>query len=113
MSTTTPEPSLDYLLFEESEDTDGVHTFDAMASVQIAQRGAVEAEVARVRAWCRERFPQGPGPLEHGLDWDEDHHWQVESATGGENAWHTVTLTLTGTPAFAQAFRDAFGDAPQ
>lgn len=107
MSPTPTESGLDYLLFEESEDTDGVHTFDAMASVQITQRAAVEAEVARVRAWCRERFTQGPGPLEHGLDWDEDHHWQVEQA------WHTVALTLTGTPAFAQAFRDAFCDAPQ
>jgi hypothetical protein len=30
----------------------------------------------------------------------------VHVETGG---WHAVTLTLTGTPAFAQAFLAAFG----
>ena len=113
MSTHEPAFTLDYLVFDVSEDTDDVHTFDALASVQAGQRAAVEAEVSKVRNWCRQRFPLGPGPLEHGLDWDEDHHWRVEPPTGGANAWHTMALTLTGTPAFAQAFREAFSDALQ
>lgn len=89
---------LRYLVFEISEDTDGVCTFDALASVQADQREALAAEAEVVRQWCRAAFPQGPGPLEHDHPWDEDLQWQTEGA------WHTLSLSVTGTDAFAQAF---------
>ncbi|MEK8086418.1 hypothetical protein WNB94_08380 [Aquabacterium sp. A3] len=93
---------LQFLVFDVSEGTDGVHTFDALASVQADQRMALAAEAEVVRRWCRMAFAQGPGPLEDGHPWDEDLHWQTEGA------WHTLSLSVTGTDAFAQAFMDAW-----
>ena len=44
--------SLQYLDFEYSDDTEGVGTWDAMASVSPNQVTAVQAEVARVLGWA-------------------------------------------------------------
>ena len=96
-----------YLDFERSDNDDGVTTLEAMASTGAAQHAAVMAEVAQVLQWCHTQFPQGPGPAEDGHDWDQD--LQVTQEPGG---WHTVTLTLTGSARFVQAWDEAFG-APE
>mgnify|MGYP003575296604 CR=1 FL=1 len=95
-----------YLNFDLAEGTDGVWTLDAMASTRVAEHDAVRAEAAAARAWARRHFPTGPGPVEDGADWDED--LQVVNEPGG---WVTLTLTFSGSDAFAAAFRQAFGDA--
>jgi len=102
MSASAPAPTLHYLVFDRSEGTDEVHTLDALASVVAEQRDALAQEVEMVRAWCRTLFPQGPGPLEDGHPWDEDLQWQVEGA------WHTLSWSLSGDAAFAQAFEAAW-----
>lgn len=117
---------LAYLDFELSEDADGVTTYDAMASVAAAKLAAVHAEVEQVLRWAHAAFPQGPGPLDEGHAWDLDLQGQQEFTTHDILAFdplagrlrvqagavgaprHTLTLSLTGTPAFCDAFEQAF-----
>ncbi|TAK79578.1 MAG: hypothetical protein EPO12_10090 [Aquabacterium sp.] len=92
-----------YLSFDLSDGDDGVATLEAMASTDAKQHGAVKAEAQQVLDWAWQHFPRGHGPVEEGMDWDHDLQVQVEA--GG---WHTLTLTLTGSPAFVEAFLAAF-----
>ncbi|WP_286743647.1 hypothetical protein [Aquabacterium sp. UBA2148] len=98
-------PSLDFLSFDASSDTGGVHTFDAMASTSRERHPAVLAEVDQVLAWAERRFPDGPGDLDEGASWCHD--LQVMP----EGDWVTVNLSLSGTPAFGEAFARAFAGA--
>lgn len=118
--------SLHYLEFDHSEDTEGVFTFDAMASVAPAHLPAVLAEIERVLAWAFAHFPGSRGLLDEGMQWDFDLQSQreftvpdridFEEATGrvriqaGEAGVprYTVTLSLSGEGAFGEAFIAAF-----
>lgn len=93
-----------YLSFDLSDSTDGIHTLEAIASTRAEQHAAVMEEVRQVLDWAARRFPHGPGPLDEGLDWDHD--LAVSQEPGG---WHAVSLTLTGTQAFADELLAAFG----
>lgn len=106
--------TLTYLEFDLGETTDGVHTLEALASVQAAHRLALAAEVEAVLTWCRTRFPNGPGPLDEGHDWDMACDWTVDGGGDheGAQAWHTVGLTLTGPAAFAEALTHAWRNTP-
>ena len=119
--------SLKYLDFDHSVDTEGLCTFEAMASTGPAQAGAVRAEVALVLSWAHRQFPLGPGPMADGADWDFDLQGLVEVAHAESLRFdaalrevtsslgpagqprHTVTLSLTGSLAFGEAFRARFG----
>lgn len=114
--------SLKYLDFDHSEDTEGLCTFEAMASTGPVQAAAVRAEVALVLGWAHQWSAQGPGPVADGFDWDFDLQGVVEVAHAESlrfdaslqtvtpslgpagQARHTVTLSLSGSHAFAQAF---------
>lgn len=98
-------PSLDFLSFDASSDTGGVHTFDAMASTSRERHPEVLAEVEGVLAWASRRFPDGPGDLDEGASWCHD--LQVTP----EGDWLTVNLSLSGTPAFGEAFARSFAGA--
>lgn len=93
-----------YLNFDLSEDTEGVTTLDAMASTAAAQHAAVMAEVQRVLDWAWQQYPHGHGPVDDGMDWDHDLQLQVE-----DGGWHTVSLSLAGSPRFIEAFVATFG----
>lgn len=95
-----------YLSFDLSDGDDGVTTLEAMASTDAGQHAAVQAEAQQVLDWAWQRFPRGHGPVEDGMDWDHDLQVHVEAGQ-----WHTLTLTLTGSPAFVEAFLQAFGPA--
>lgn len=117
---------LNYLLFDHSEDTEGVHTFEAMASVGPGHWPQVQAEVAQVLQWAHRQFRGERGPLDEGGDWD----YELQGLHEVASAWalrfnertgsleaelgapgqprHTATLTLTGHDGFAQAFLNAF-----
>ncbi|MBH1988077.1 MAG: hypothetical protein I8H76_12205 [Burkholderiales bacterium] len=103
---TAPPSPLIYLSFDPSLDTDGVHTFDAVASTSAGQQAAVMAEVERVLAWASTHFADGPGPLDEGGSWFHD--LQCTQEDGG---WYTVSLSVSGTPAFGEAFSAAFAGA--
>jgi hypothetical protein len=98
---------MEYLSFELSEGDDGVMTLEAMASTRAAQHGQVMSEVAQVLHWAQSAFPHTRGPADDGMDWDHD--LQVQEEQGG---WHTVSLTFSGSRRFAEAFLEAFGEAP-
>jgi len=94
-----------YLTFELSDGDEGVTTFEAMASTAAGQHAAVMAEVQQVLDWAWRHFPDSHGPLDDGGEWD--HELQVTLEDG---RWQAVTLTLTGTARFAEAFLQAFDD---
>jgi hypothetical protein len=102
--------ALNYLIFDHSEDTEGIGTFDAMASVAPSQVALVLEEVAQVLAWAHATFPQGHGPLDEGFAWDHDLQNQQELTVSGM-LLHTLTLSVSGSEAFCQAFRDRFMEA--
>jgi len=118
---------LNYLVFDHSEDTQGVHTFEAMASVGPAHWLAVQAEVAAVLDWAHRRFDGQRGAIDEGADWDFELQGLHEVASVDELMFdqasgslrsrlgapglprHTATLTLTGSDHFAQALQEAWG----
>lgn len=118
--------TLSYLDFDYSEDAQGSGSFDAMASALPAQLPALQAEVARVLDWAHRDFAGVRGPLDEGGDWDYELQGVQEASTtlqvrydleagqiqtqrgNAESLRVTLSLTISGTPAFCQAFRDAF-----
>ena len=116
---------LSWLEFESTENGDGTHTLEAMASVRPAHLPAVLGEVADVLGWMHRHFPEGPQPLDDGGDWDLLLQAQVNDAapvtlahdavsgrvsglpplpaSGDAPSWVCVTLTLAATPAVAHA----------
>lgn len=94
-----------YLTFDLSDNDDGVTTLEALASTPAAQHEAVMAEVQQVLDWAWREFPHTHGAADDGMDWDHDLQVQVEA--GG---WHAVTLTLTGSVRFVEAFMAVFGE---
>lgn len=121
---------LRFLDFDHAEDTDGHHTFEAMAVVSAVQWPALQAEVQAVLRWAGEHFPAGPQPLDDGGDWDADLHGALETVQplvfdltsaaqadglraqpqGQAQQRHSLTFTVSGTAAFAAAWHDAWGD---
>ncbi len=119
--------TLDYLDFDYSEDPQGHGSFDAMACAAPAQFPAVRSEVQRVLAWAHREFPGARGALDDGGEWDyelqgvqevatsldvryEPQAGQLQLESGATGAPRiTLSLTLSGTPQFCEAFRRAFG----
>lgn len=125
--------TLRLLDFDGSEDADGVVCWDALAQPQPQHNSALLQEVAQVLAWAFGFDAQGPGPLEDGANWDYDLQatWHpvdpnAQTAQTALITFHPATgqlsltprlsehrlelsLSLSGTPGFAQAFRDHWG----
>lgn len=119
--------SLRYLNFDYAEGTDGTGSFEAAASTWPDQVQAVHAEIVQVLAWAYAEFPNQRGPLDEGFDWDYDVHGMQEmtapevlhydeltrqlsvEAGPASKPRHTLTLSLSGTPAFCEAFIQQFG----
>ena len=97
---------LRYLTVDVSDNDEGVVTIEALASTSLAQHAAALAEAQRVLDWAWQAFPQAHGPADEGGLWDHD--LQVGVEPGG---WHSIALTLTGTPEFAREFAQAFPPA--
>jgi hypothetical protein len=101
--------TLHYLDFDYSEDEDGNGCFDALADTPAERHPAVLAEVALVLDWAQAAFAGQHGALDEGGSWD--HNLQVLS--GGASATaaaerYSVSLSLSGTPAFCAALRERF-----
>jgi hypothetical protein len=119
-------PPLMFLDFEFSEDEQGWGTFDAMASTGPQQVATVRAEIAQVLAWAHASFPDMRAPLDEGGEWDFNLQGQQESSAHESIDFdehsgritshlspagptrHTVTLSLSGSPQFCDAFRAEF-----
>ena len=122
-----PQP-LSYLLFDTTDEESGACAFDAMASVLPEHLPALLAEVRAVLAWAAQLFGPPSGDCDEGDadDWAFD--LQATDAAGAPLAisWDmqraqvllpaalegrvTLTLTVSGHSAFADAFRQAFAD---
>ena len=121
---------LQLLDFDCTEDADGVVCWDALAHPAAEHNPALLNEVSEVLAWANALAPQGPAALEDGAPWDFDlqaiRHAPGHSPVPAQLSWTAQTglnmpaplcpeerlelsLTLSGTPAFAQAFRDQWG----
>lgn len=101
--------TLRYLDFDFSEDEDGNGCFDALADTPAERHVAVMAEVKLVLDWAQAAFAGQQGALDDGGAWD--HNLQVLS--GEANAALaagrcSVSLSLSGTPAFCAALRQRF-----
>ena len=119
--------TLNYLDFDYSEDADGTGTFDAMASVSLAQIPALHAEIAQLLGWAHAQFPDGCGPQEDGGQWQYDLQGVQEVSTpvaldfdagsgritclfGAASAPRsTITLSISGSADFCEALRETFG----
>ncbi|QIL78843.1 hypothetical protein G7047_02020 [Diaphorobacter sp. HDW4A] len=119
-----PAQPLDYLIFDYSEDEEGNGTWDAMASVPEARLAALTAEIESILRWAGRAFTGRRGVIEDGADWDFDLQAQSDAgdpllaefdagagrlSIAASPAGHTtVTLTISGSTAFSDAFRDTF-----
>jgi len=114
---------LQFLDFDCSEDSQGVVCWDALAQPAARHTPALLAEVTQLLRWAHRFGPQDPGPLEEGADWDFDlqiRHDDVQVHVLWQRMADQLTLTpqpspddaislslsISGGPAFAQAFRD-------
>ena len=112
---------LQLLDFDCSEDPEGVVCWDALAQPQPRHNGALLQEVAQLLAWAHAFDAQGPGPLEEGAHWDFDlqatlcpegsapQTGQITLPAADLAHPLTLSLSLSGTSGFAQAFREHWG----
>ena len=117
---------LDYLDFDHSDEENGRGSFDAMASVAADRLDALRAEIAAVLAWAHDEFG-APNAHDDTADWDyalqaaadfdrplsvvyEEGRGEVvlDPGHGEGSSRTTLTLTLSGSPAFCDAFGRAF-----
>ena len=115
---------LHYLDFDYSDEESGRGTFDAMAAVDVSRLPMLIAEIRAVLRWAGAAWGAA-GALGDEGDWDFALHAVVEpdaplQATYDEQRREvvlapvpdgslvTVTLTLSGSPAFCQALRGEF-----
>lgn len=122
--------NLQLLDFDCSDDADGVVCWDALAQPDPAFNPALLQEVVQVLVWAHAFDTQGPGPLENGANWDfdlqvtllpKDQAPQVVAPRFVPSTGHlslmpqplahqhmALSLTLSGTPGFVQAFCEQF-----
>jgi hypothetical protein len=114
---------LDYLLFDASDEENGACSFDAMASVLPDRLPALLREATAVLAWAHGAFGLPATGADEG-EWDfalqaleePDRPLEIRYDAGREQVSLpqaprgrvTVSLTVTGSPDFAAAFRKAF-----
>ncbi len=119
--------TLSYLDFEYSEDAAGAGSFDAVASTLAERVPAVLAELNVVLRWANDSFAGLLGPLDEGFEWDVQLSCSRESVALDKIAFdlerqkvvilpgeagperHTLSISISGTPAFCDAFRERFG----
>jgi hypothetical protein len=118
---------LHYLVFDFTDEDSGYGSFDAMASVQPGRLPPLLAEIAAVLRWARSGFGAA-GALQDEGEWDfqlqgleepdtpldvkyDEGRGEVLLAPADGAELVTLTFTLGGSPAFCEAFREAFGVA--
>lgn len=97
--------SLQYLIFDASDDGEGTGTWEAMASVRASELPALRAEVAAVLAAAQADAPGPRGALDEGGAWDAEQ----QVMTDGD--WTTLVLTLTGPWDWGEALVERFSAA--
>ena len=114
---------LHYLIFDFTDEDTGAGSFDAMASALPARLPALISETEGVLQWARREFGD-PSPAEDGGQWDfelqatGEHDTALEvscdlqrgrvSLPQGTGGRVTLSLTLSGSRMFCEAFSQAF-----
>jgi len=98
--------SLRWLDFDYSDGDDGTGVFDALASVTADCAEDVQAEIDLVLGWAATQFAGRRGPVEEGGEWDAE--LQVNDEPG-QPPRRCFSLTVAGSEAFCDAFRQHFG----
>ena len=116
---------LEYLLFELTDEETGACSLDAMASVLADRLPALIHEVETVLGWAHRDFG-APSSVEENGEWDFELQAVAEDDVPLDIAYDcehaivsmpcvpgrvTLSLTLTGSRAFAAAFTDTFPDS--
>lgn len=119
--------ALHFLDFDYSEDEEGRSTWDAIASVDRGRLPSLLAEVQSILAWAEDAFGALQGPQELGGLWQYDLQCEragqplcelrFDAAQGsvqppieaGAAERVTISFSLSGGPAFAEAFVEHFG----
>ena len=119
--------ALHFLEFDYSEDNEGTCTWDALASATAERLPELLREITALLAWACAEFGEQRGSLDDGGLWDYDlqcergdHALQPlaydpgahllrapPSVQAGERV--TLSLSISGTPAFAAPFAERFG----
>lgn len=119
---------LHFLSFDYSEDHEGTATWDAVACVPAARLPELQREIIALLAWAHAEFGAVLGPVEDGGLWNYDMQYERDGyplqalvydagtqqlrpapqALPTERV--TLTLALSGSPAFSEAFAARFGD---
>lgn len=118
--------ALQFLEFDPSEDALGTMGWDALASPAPTHNAAMLSEVQRLFDLLHTAHGQ-PGPLDDGHGWDCDLQVQQEDGSLLHWDWHaqrlqwswthlphqrlTLSLCLSGGPAFAHTLEQAIGHA--
>jgi hypothetical protein len=97
--------ALRWLTLDLSDNDEGVVTIEALASTDAAGHASALAEAHLLLEWAWRAFPDTHGPADDGGQWDHDLQSGVDA-----DGWHSVALTLTGSPDFAHAFAAEFSD---
>lgn len=92
---------LNYLDFDLSDDADERINFDALAAPAAAELPLVRTEIKAVLDWAAAAFGP-PMALDDGGDWDYALQEVQESGRG------EISLSLSGSGRFAEAFRQQF-----
>ncbi|MBK0392705.1 hypothetical protein [Ramlibacter algicola] len=115
---------LDYLLFDSTDEPGGSCSFDALASVLPARMPALCEEIAAVLGWAHRSFG-APSAFEDADGWDfhlqgsgeHDEPLQMDYDFARNRVVMppprgrvTIALTVSGSPAFASAFSEAFAE---
>lgn len=113
---------LEYLLFDFTDDEAGSCSFDSVASVLPARLPALVHEIETVLNWAHREFGAPPAAADEG-EWNfelqavGEHDVPLEIDYDVERARVsmppasgrvTLALTISGSPAFDAAFREAF-----
>jgi hypothetical protein len=114
---------LQFLEFDCSEDAEGVACWDALAQPAARHTQALLHEVEQMLNWAHRWSPRKPGALEDGADWDFALNLQ-SNMVSIQVHWNTLThtlflspapsacdagtlsLSISGAPAFSAAFRE-------
>lgn len=110
---------LDYLLFDATDEEDGACSFDAMASVPPDRLPALLREVEAVLGWAHRAFGAAgaAGEWDFALQATDEEDAVVGIRLDPERGRvhlpaprgrTTLALTVSGSRAFAEAFREAF-----
>ncbi|MFA5682373.1 MAG: hypothetical protein WC999_13625 [Hydrogenophaga sp.] len=96
--------TLQYLIFDASDDGEGLGSWEAVASVRADDMPQVQAEIDALVAAAEADSPGPRGPLDgHGV-------WDIDVQQHEDGGWQTLTVTLIGPWAWGESLLARLAD---